>query len=187
MKWFVASLALGVAVLAGSVREVVAEEDGADAAVRVLQVIQNKSFSVSAAAATAEKETGGRAVRCEVEVEDGRAVVEVLVAVEKPVPQLLEVEVDGASNRILEIEDADGEDEDDDDSDDSDASGGSDSDAGPKRQRRRTRGPLSECVLHRSLVGHGNAINELTFSPTNRDLLLSASTTTSRSSMTRCS
>ena len=98
--------------------------EGRDWAATLAGQIDGKAFSLVDAIRAAEAETAGKALAAEVEVEDGRAVVEVLVLTKEPTgARLLEVEVDGASNRVLEVEEEDEDDdvEDDDDDDDDDS------------------------------------------------------------------
>ena len=84
-------------------------------AARAAKAIAGQTFSIVAAVQAAERHTGGVALEAEVEIENGKAVVEVEILKGGAVPQLLEVEIDGATNEILEVEDEDEEEDDDDD------------------------------------------------------------------------
>jgi uncharacterized membrane protein YkoI len=72
---------------------------------------------------SAERETGGRAICSDVEIEDGKAVVEVIVPVTGDQPSLFEVEIDGETNEVLEVEADDGDDEEEDDDEDDEHEG----------------------------------------------------------------
>ena len=90
-------------------------------ATKIAQVLEGKTFSVSAAVQAAENMTSGKAIAAEIEIERGKAVVEVIILKGGPEPQLLEVEVDGGTNKIIEVEandsDSDSDSEDDEDAD----------------------------------------------------------------------
>ena len=53
----------------------------------------------------AERETGGRAIGSKVDVEKGKAIVEVLILKVTDKPRLLEVNVNGETHRILDKDD----------------------------------------------------------------------------------
>jgi len=109
-----------IIMLAGCMTAIAISKNDGSKAARIASEIRGKSFSVSDAVQAAEQKTGGQAVACEIEVEDGRAVVEVLILKNQGGPVLYEVEVDGESNGILEIEQEVGDDDDDDDGGDGD-------------------------------------------------------------------
>ena len=83
---------------------------------------QDPSLSESEAIRIAEDETGGKTISVHVEHELGGPVYEVRV---ETADGLKEVEIDGDTGKVQEIEDDDGEEEDDDDDDDDDEPDGS--------------------------------------------------------------
>ncbi|MBI4880022.1 MAG: hypothetical protein HY812_10250 [Planctomycetes bacterium] len=107
MKRVLLGLTLVVAVALCASAAVVSFEG--DRAAKLAAALKGLKFSVSDAVLAAEKETSGKAVGAEIEVEKGKAIVEVLVLKEEDVQgvktsKLLEVEVDGESNKIIEVE-----------------------------------------------------------------------------------
>lgn len=91
-------------------------------AARIAAALQGKTFSLVDAIRAAQAAAGGTPIESEVEVEEGRARVEVVLLQPGPHPELVEVEIDGATNKVLEIErgddDGGGEDHEGDDDDD---------------------------------------------------------------------
>jgi hypothetical protein len=79
---------------------------------KLAKALEGKAFSLAAAVQAAERETAGRAIGSKVEIEKGKAIVEVRILKSGEQPKLLEVEVDGETNRILGIEDDDDDDDD---------------------------------------------------------------------------
>ena len=97
-----------------------ADEEG-DCAEKIAKAIFGKPFSLSAAIEAAEKKTGGKALRALVDPEDETAIVEVVLLVGNDEEwELLEADVDGKTNKVLEVEEYEEEDESDDDEEDDD-------------------------------------------------------------------
>ncbi|MFG0320661.1 MAG: PepSY domain-containing protein [Planctomycetota bacterium JB042] len=129
MKRSTLVLLLGAAAIAALVWPAFAVSTAAGPkAARAAKLLAGKTFSIPKAIEAAERRTGGRAIEAEIEIEDGKVVVEIEVLVTEGDVKLLEVEVDGETNEILEIEDEDAEEEDDDDDDGDDGEDGDDGD-----------------------------------------------------------
>jgi uncharacterized membrane protein YkoI len=80
------------------------------------KTISASKTTLGAAIAAAEKETGGVAAEAEMEMEDdGSLEIEVVILKDGKV---LEVEIDPATGKVMEVEEEDDEDDDDEDDDD---------------------------------------------------------------------
>jgi len=91
------------------------DEEG-DCAAKIAKAIFGKPYSLSAAIEAAEKHTGGKALRALVDPEDKTAIVEVVLLVATDDEwELLEADVDGKTNKVLEVEEYEEEDEGDED------------------------------------------------------------------------
>lgn len=98
------------------------------------KILQRVQLSLADAIQTAESETGGRAIGAGMEMEGGKIIMEVWVFKGGASPRLLEVEIDGETGEVLEVEyeDSDSDSESDEDSDtesDTDEDDDSDSDS----------------------------------------------------------
>jgi hypothetical protein len=126
--WLLVSVVVGAAGISA-----VAGARGGARAEKLAKSLHGLTWSVGDAIRAAEAKTGGKAVGSEVEAEKGKAVVEVLILKEGDpqkgtAPQLLEVEVDGSDNSILEIEEEDDGDDGEESDGEDDNDGGEDDD-----------------------------------------------------------
>ncbi|MCI0651091.1 MAG: PepSY domain-containing protein [Planctomycetes bacterium] len=113
----------GISSARGGQPEPKAVKKAAQKAAEISKAMRGTTYSMSDAIKEAEKATGGKSIACMVEFENGGAVIEVTILKDGDAPKLLEAEIDGKTNKVLEVEDADDEDDDEDDDDGADDDG----------------------------------------------------------------
>lgn len=116
---------LALLIVAGlALSPAVAEDDTPASQVdQLAKVVAKANVSLAAATVTAlkhEKVKTGTAVAAKIELEDGKPVWEIYILVPGTPARLAEVEVDGATGKIIEVEFEDEEDEGDDEEDEDD-------------------------------------------------------------------
>ena len=111
--------ALLVVLILGAAGVLAAARRRADSAAEWKEVMAKAKISLVDAIQMAEKKTGGVAIEAEIEFEDGKVIMEVVVLEAGKRPKLVEVELNGETGAIIETEEV-GDDDDDDEDDDDD-------------------------------------------------------------------